>query len=157
MPETNLWIQTESVKTQYYKLATRDIAIVHHVNMGDFEVLKLFLSNSKIFTTYHVGEDKYYDVLNLNIALINHSCIPNARSAPAFVKQDGEIDLSIELRATKGICKGEEITSCYFNDLKKYGSIPRKRKIALRNTMDLMVNAPFVWAKFKIRRRPLKS
>ena len=158
---TSLKAQIESLpseaKAQYYKLATRDIANIYHVNRGDFEVLKLFMSNSKISTTYHKGEDKYYDVLNLNIALINHSCIPNARSAPAFVKQDGDIDLSVELRAIKRICKGEEITTCYFHDVKKLGSIPRKRKTAFKKYHGFDCKCPLCLGQVQDQEKTLKK
>ena len=60
---------------QYFKLKTRDDANTFNVSRSDFEVLELFLANSK--EAFLEGNSEY-SVLHLNIALVNHSCAPNA-------------------------------------------------------------------------------
>ena len=121
-------------KLQFYKLKTRDDL---NAFFGRNEVLiRLFLSNgNKIYSNKELreGKEKYTSVLHLNIALLNHSCAPNTTQFSIEQKeQDGSEDLSVELRAIKKIHKGEEITTCYFNDVKKLGCIPRKRKTVIK-------------------------
>ena len=62
--------------------------------------------------------------MHLNLALVNHSCQPNAtnRSGLKKLQQEGEEDYCEELRAIKDIRKGEEITICYFNGVQELGS-----------------------------------
>merc|ERR1739838_1083819 len=47
-------------------------------------------------------------ILFLNVALINHSCSPNANSET--IQKDGEP--WDEIRAIRDISKGEEVTTC---------------------------------------------
>ena len=65
-------------KSQYYKLTTRDVATINdfRVSQSDFEILQLFLDNCKVFDGDGICENSA--VLNLNVALVNHSCVPNA-------------------------------------------------------------------------------
>ena len=69
-------------QSQYHKLTAHDDAYnTYNVRKSDFEVLKLFLANSKI-----KGAEKYwyregrnsYAKLHLNFAHVNHSCASNA-------------------------------------------------------------------------------
>jgi len=123
-------------KTQYYKLTTRGDGNYYNLRTNDQELFNLFLSNSKVYDYKVHTEGKVnieYSLLHLNTALINHSCAPNAVSSG--LKQAGDEDLIVELRAIKNIGKGEEITICYFMDVKKYGSIPRKRKATIKKDM----------------------
>ena len=82
-------------------------------------------------------------MLHLNIALVNHSCAPNASSGSRKPKdqEDGQ-ERSMELRAIKNIGKGEEITICEFRDVKKFGSIPRKRKTAIKRNLGFDCKCP---------------
>ena len=131
---TSLKDQIESLPTearsQYYKLTTRDGNTINTNTQGsrsDNEVIKLFMSNCKVYNAPH------HSVLHLNIALVNHSCAPNA--VEGELKQKSDEDICNELRAIRKICKGEEITICYFMDVKKFGSIPRKRKSVLKKSL----------------------
>ena len=61
------------------------------------------------------------------IARINHSCVPNAVFGELEpTEKDG--DKAIELRAIKDISKGEEITVCYYTDVKEYGSKLKRKE-----------------------------
>ena len=84
-----------------------------------------FLDNSKALKEQWNSRDALL-VLHLNIALVTHSCAPNAINEQ-MVGEDICHDL-----AFKNICKGEEITICYFSDVKTFGSIQRKRKTAFK-------------------------
>ena len=128
-------------KLQYYKLTIRDDANTHILSRSDNEALGLFLTNCKIYKADALGEENY-SLLHLNLALTNHSCVPNAASRS--LNQKGDEDLVVELRAIKKICKGEEITICYFNfdELKKFGSIPRKRKTGIKKNLSFNCKCP---------------
>jgi len=124
---------------QYYKLTTSDDTNSYNLSRSsDIEVLNLFLSHSKIY----MSGGKYL-LLHLNIALVNHSCAPNASSGSRKPKdqEDGQ-ERSMELRAIKNIGKGEEITICEFRDVKKFGSIPRKRKTAIKRNLGFDCKCP---------------
>jgi len=137
-------------KSQYYKLTTRDDIAKFNAS-SDKEILKLFLSNSQI--------RRHNYLLHLNIALINHSCAPNATNG-VFLKrskQVGDDDLSVELRAIKNISKGEEITVCYFFDVKKFGSIPRKRKTAFKKDQGFNCKCPICLGQVQDQEKTLKK
>ena len=82
--------------------------------------------------------------MHLNIALVNHSCAPNATIQIRLtqIQKDGDEDACADFRAIKNICKGEEITICYFNDVKELGSVPRKRKTLIKKRMLFDCNCP---------------
>ena len=128
-------------KLQYYKLTIRDDANFHILSRNDNEALGLFLTNCTIYKVDVMGEEKHA-LLHLNLALVNHSCAPNAASRS--LKQKGDEDRVVELRAIKKICKGEEITICYFDfdDLKKFGSILRKRKAGIKKDFNFDCKCP---------------
>ena len=50
------------------------------------------------------------------MTLVNHSCSPNADHGILLEKDDAG-KLCMEIRAIKDICKGEEITYCYFGNI----------------------------------------
>lgn len=112
-------------KAQFHKLSTHHVNICPSLNLSssDKTVFKKFWCNSKYFSSR-------YAILHLNLALVNHSCQPNAtnRSGLKKLQQEGEEDYSEELRAIKDIRKGEEITICYFNDVQKFEGNPKKWK-----------------------------
>ena len=74
----------------------------------------------------------------LNVALINHSCSPNAISE--FIQKEGET--WDQVRAVKDISKGEEVTTFYaqcgckemdeFFSFKAFGSDSKTRRAALK-------------------------
>ena len=132
-------------KLQFDKLKTSDGNNIYNSRGrgNDKEVLYSFLLNSKVYDYKILNEGKVngeYALLHLNTALLNHSCAPNAVSSG--LKLVGDEDLIVELRAIKNISKGEEITICYFMDVKKYGSIPRKRKTTIKKEMGFDCKCP---------------
>jgi len=127
-------------KLQFYKLKTRDDI---HAHFGNNEVLKLFLSTANTYKGVKEGKERYTSLLHLNIALLNHSCAPNASNNHLDPKkQEGNEDNCVELRALKNIRKGEEITTCYFNDVKKFGGNPRKWKTVVKTEMGFECKCP---------------
>ena len=124
---------TEEQKAQFYNLKPHN----DYSKYAILEELKIFSGNSK-----PLGDDER---IFLNLALINHSCSPNATFAqlqdqeeeteesPSLPRslQEGLSSLfssfsfsspsanpkkvKTELRAVKDICRGEEITICYLD------------------------------------------
>ena len=145
---TSLKEQIESLpteaKSQYFKLMARDEANTFNVSRSDFEVLKLFLANSNMYKDGAGDEESgyIYNMLHLNTALINHSCAPNAVQIQLHQKEKYDQDLCYELRAVKNIRKGEEITLCYYVDVKRFGSILRKRKAAMKKEIGFDCKCP---------------
>ena len=138
-------------KLQYHKLSTRDSYNKYNLSRRDKEVLNFFLSNSKIYNAYNGDE---YALLHLNIALVNHSCAPNASIDD--LKQEFNEDTCSELRAIKNIFKGEEITTCYF-DVKELGSILRKRKTAIKKQNGFDCKCPVCMGKVQDQEKTLKK
>ena len=143
---TSLKQQIESLpseaRAQFYKLKTNDdVDFNYSDTSSDKEVTKLFWYNSEV---YGKGGRCCAAMLHLNIALVNHSCVPNATQGGGLKKilQEGNEDHGVELRAIKDICKGEEITVCYFLDVKEFGSVPRKRKTALKKRLGFECKCP---------------
>ena len=126
-------------KAQFHKLSTHHVNICHSLNLSssDKTVFKKFWCNSKYFSSR-------YAILHLNLALVNHSCQPNATSRCGLkqMKQEGEEDHSKDLRAIKDIRKGEEITIFYFKDVKEFGSNLRKRKTAIKKAHGFDCKCP---------------
>ena len=157
---TSLKQQIESLpaeaKSQYYKLSNR--ADANTWSRNDNAVLKLFLSPSKVYQVYHEGkENDEYSLLHLNLALVNHSCAPNATNSGIPRKQEGVEDLRNELRAIKNISKGEEITICYFMDVKKFGSIPRKMKTDIAISLGFNCECPVCLGQVPGQEKTLKK
>ena len=163
---TSLKQQIESLpseaKSQYYKLTTDDDDSNTHdhstISDDDNKVLKLFMSNSKIHRYIEGKRIKKVSMLHLNIALVNHSCAPNALCIdPNPAKEVDAADFSIELRAFKNILKGEEITICYYPDVKEFGSIPRKRKTALKKRQGFDCKCPVCLGQVPVKEKTLKK
>ena len=133
---------------------TRNDANRYNLSISDFEVFKLFLANSKM----HKGWNGRYNapmgmVLHLNVTLVNHSCAPNAD----IEKNDDCQDISSDLRAFKDICKGEEITICYFIDVKTFGSFQRKRKTAFKKDQGFDCKCPVCLGQVPAQEKTLKK
>ena len=146
-------------KAQYYKLTTTG-AIVNNYNVSrsDFEVFKLFQDNCKILKGQGKDEHEYCSLLHLNIALVNHSCVPNADlNRPELQMIDGSQDLCNELRALKDISKGEEITIFYYLDVRKDGSILRKWKAAIRKYYRFDCKCPMCLGEVSFPEKTLKK
>ena len=145
-------------KKQYYKLPiSYDANTFYHGSRSDKD-LELFKSNSKIHN-YTVGKRiERVSVLHLNMALVNHSCAPNALCIdPNPTKEVKAEDLSVELRALKNIRKGEEITLCYYPDAKDFGSIPRKRKVAINKYLEFDCKCPVCLGDVPVQEKILKK
>ena len=63
----------------------------------------------------------------------------------------------VEFRAVKDISKGVEITICYFDDVKKYGSILRKRKTALKRILLFDCKCPVCLGQVSCQEKILKK
>ena len=157
---TSLKQQIESLpteaKSQYDKMTiSYDVNTFYHGSRSDRKVLGLFMSNSKIHN-YTEGmriEKAKVSLLHLNIALVNHSCAPNALCSSEVDLED----LSVELRAIKKIRKGEEITICYYPDVKEFGSIQRKRKIAFKKVLGFDCKCPVCLGQVPVQEKVLKK
>ncbi len=91
-------------------------------------------------------------------ALVNHSCVPNAALGKLEPTElDGDQDLCDELRAIKDISKGEEITICYYNDVKKYGSMLRKRKTNFKKFQGFDCKCPVCLGQISCQEKNLKK
>ena len=125
-------------KYQFYKLwtwsefDTKILTIVpEHVfanrNKTEFEGLKLFLGNARF------NRKGNYFSLYLNLALVNHSCAPNAEEGELRPEIETKDQVhQYELRAIKGISRGEEINTSYFyNSIKGFGYDAQKMKEGL--------------------------
>ena len=94
--------------------------------------------------------------LNAALALVNHSCVPKAALGKLKPTElDG--DLCDELRAIKDISKGEEITICYFRDVKKFGSMLRKRKTNIKKFYGFDCKCPVCSGKVPCQEKILKK
>ena len=155
---TSLKEQIESLpseaRAQYYKLTTRDGNTYQvHLSKSDLKVLDMFVDNSKVLEL-----NSRYCVLYLNMALVNHSCSPNATNTDVKLgKTDSDEDGNTELRAIKKICKGEEINICYFEGVQHYSSIPRKRKTALKKHMGFDCKCPVCLGHVPLQEKTLKK
>jgi hypothetical protein len=61
------------------------------------------------------------------------------------------------LRAIKNISKGEEITKCYYTDVKKFGSIQRKRKAAIKKGFGFDCKCPVCSGQVPCQEKILKK
>jgi len=139
----------EEAKLQFFKLKPDDDTCVHPIwnsfyqtvasrsSPSEYKALKLFVANS-----VHFAKNKFV-LLFLNIGLVNHSCAPNAVTGCGSLYQKEKADVQVEeLRASKNIAKGEEITTCYYSDVKKHGSIQRKRKTGIKKGLGFDCKCP---------------
>ena len=117
---------------QFYKLppGSKWSSVVNRSHRTAIKELEIYLHNSKTVDDFWI--------LFVNAALLNHSCGPNAANE-TFVPKDKD-DLRVEVRATKDINKGEEITIFYniYKDYsyKVFGSTIEERKIAIKKNFD---------------------
>lgn len=77
------------------------------------EIILIFEKFMKHMRVKRMGEGDYwgYFYLSLNLCLINHSCAPNI----ADWRLGPDEECRVEVRATRDIAKGEEITRCYLS------------------------------------------
>jgi len=157
---TSLKQQIDSLPTearaQYYKLQTHDVVNNYNLNRRDEEVFNLFWCNSKMYEK--VGGESRLNTLHLNFALVNHSCSPNATNDGLKQKQQkGDEDVSVKLKAIKDICKGEEITFCYYKAVEKFGSNPRKRKTAIKKSLGFECKCPVCLGHVPVQEKTLRK
>jgi len=108
-------------ETKFYKLETS----VKNLSISEVKIGKKenCLRELQIFQNSQLRDEitpgfKEYEILFFNLSLINHSCAPNTEWALAtFSKKEDERGGVYELRATKDIYKGEEITMYYLHDM----------------------------------------
>ena len=123
-------------KSQFYKLTAPDrdprynafILLLAKRNEKDYEALKLFMANGLRNRT------RNYTTLYLNLSLVNHSCAPNAADVEGDLRPENETEDNVpnfELRAIKDISKGEEINTCYVNNIKRFGNGSKERKAGI--------------------------
>ena len=161
-------------KSQFFKLKPRTYddargdsnmsSVYEHVASNtsqiDYKVFQLFVGNSGIGNEEHLFTDSPDPVprkmcfLHLNLALVNHSCAPNA--AIGCLKLEEE-ENCLELRAIKDISKGEEVNTCYFSDVKKYGSIQRKRKTGMKKELQFDCKCSVCLGKVPCQEKILKK
>ena len=95
-------------KLQFYRLKGSDNKCYEDLKSSQGELMgpvDVFLRNAAVKNL------SFY--LYLNIALLNHSCAPNADAGKLLEKNNaGKLYNRIEIRAIKDISKGEEITFC---------------------------------------------
>ena len=129
------------------------------MSSNDKEVFKKFWCNSKMY--YDQEASGYVRTLHLNIALVNHSCSPNAtnRNLKTLnqIQQKGKQDHNVELRAIKDIRKGEEITLCYVKGLEMFGSNLRKRRPAFKKDQGFDCKCPVCLDQVPVQEKTLKK
>jgi len=108
---------------------------VDSVSESDAKSFKLFIENSE-----HISlEQSKWSVLYLNLALVNHSCHPNAARGVLGLGKDVAEDQvrCYELRALKDIAKGEEINFCYLTlpNFQEFGIFPRKKRSEMKKVL----------------------
>lgn len=108
-------------------------------NEGEGEIgatVNLFLKNSRIVNQQDISFSLY-----LNMALLNHSCAPNADIGKLLEKDDaGKPHNRIEIRAIKDISKGEEITYSYFGNINNLCCPSQARKIFIKENFEFDCN-----------------
>ena len=95
-----------------------------NLNGGKVSTFQKFLKHSKRSRVFDGGLEYFY--MSLNHCLINHSCAPNV----AVMSLQPDDECRVEVRATKDITKGEEITRCYLRgiDFWRVGFDAQERK-----------------------------
>jgi len=140
-------------KLQFYKLKQADDSCLDPT-LSDYKAFKLFVANN---VELECSTSKIYAVF-LNLALVNHSCVPNAAWYPLYLdKQDDDPLHCEELKAIKNISKGEEVTTCYYTDVKEYGSIQRKRKAEIKKRKGFDCKCPVCLGQVPCQEKILKK
>ena len=122
----------EEKVTQFYNLKKMDNFVISE---RDLKIARRenCLRELKIFRSNKVEAGKT-ELLVFNLALINHSCAPNADYylKPSENEDQKKVEVKYEIRAIKDICKGEEITIFYLQFM--YGCTPEHvRQTILKN------------------------
>ena len=125
-------------KLQYYNLEVpkderinrklRNLMFCVNGNEREYKAFEIFISSCRDF--------KGYESLFLNLSLVNHSCAPNAVEGvlkPVNGLGTFEKPLAIELRAMKDISRGDEITTCSVENIKRFGYQSKNRKAGFKN------------------------
>ena len=110
--DTLMWqierLPSEAEKLFYKLEPTRDTLMVKLLaNVKVSRELKILINNG----TKNIDLTQLF----LNIALLNHSCAPNAYIG-SLKPTDSFPEEKYEIRAVKDISKGEEVTVCYLQD-----------------------------------------
>ena len=126
-------------KKQFYLLNGYDDKSFTDMQSSDGEIdatMEVFFRNSRI-----VNQEFMIFSLYLNMALLNHSCAPNADSGNLLeMDAAGKVHNRKEIRAMKDISKGEEITYCYFGDINNFCCSRQRRKMYMKNNFHLECN-----------------
>lgn len=112
-------------KLQFYRLRGYDDQSYQDLisSVGDVgAALNLTAKNSRV-----VNQGDFSFSLYLNMALVNHSCAPNA-DCGKLQEKDKNGKLLMETRASEDISKGEEITYSYFGHINKLCCPSEERK-----------------------------
>ena len=121
-------------KSQFYKLTAPDadpkvnmvFRILADINERDSEALKLFMANALS------NRKRIFSTLYLNLSLVNHSCAPNAIEGELRPESETEDQVPhYELRAIQDISRGEEINTCYVNNIRRFGTGTQERKAGI--------------------------
>jgi len=125
-------------KLQYYNLEVpkderinrklRNLMFCVNGKEKEYKAFEIFISSCRDF--------KGYSSLFLNLSLVNHSCAPNAVEGvlkPVNGLGTFENPLAIELRAMKDISRGDEITTCSVENIKRLGYQLKSRKAGFKN------------------------
>ena len=126
MPLNALWEMAESVKRAMQQILTNGISIS-----------KLLRLNSKEPGLHSIEQRKVATGIFPITSLVNHSCDPN--SVLNFVGGPHSAFRRLNLRATRSILKGTEITICYGPHKNKIHSVKNRRE-ALQNQYNFFCN-----------------
>ena len=158
----------EEAKSQFFKLKPLtfdDVSgdstwrsvyqtVASNTSQIDFKLFNLYVGNSeRFYCTINLGPLPKY-LLYLNLALVNHSCAPNA--AKGSLKLEEEDDC-FELRAIRDISKSEEVNTSYFDDVKQFGSIQRKRVAGIRKQLKFDCKCSVCLGKVPCQEKILKK
>jgi len=154
-------------KSQFYKLTPPDESNMdpnlasrmfrNLLSESDAKLFKLFIENS---VNINLAQTQWA-VLYLNLALVNHSCAPNATDGELILGKgvaDDEVP-SRELRAIKDISKGEEINKFYFCERYQLGSNSsiRKRKIEIKKFLLFDCQCPLCIGKVPDQEKTMRE
>ena len=124
----------KEAKSQFYKLTAPDtdpeknafVMALAKRNERDSETLKLFMANALR------NRKRSFVSVYLNLSLVNHACAPNA--VQGEIRPESEFEDHVphcELRAIQDIARGEEINTCYVNNIKRFGSRLQQRRAGI--------------------------
>ena len=123
-------------KLQFYRLKGSDNKSYEDLKSSQGELMgpvDVFLRNAAVKNL------SFY--LYLNIALLNHSCAPNADSGHLLEMDDAEKPYNRkEIRAIKDISKGEEITRSYLEEVHHLFSSRQDRKMFIKEKFTFNCN-----------------